>query len=82
MPSPAASVALFPQVLDLAQAQFGWAPRTSLLPPARPRRWLANANIVRYRRQIHADPYFGAPGRRGTGITPAVLVTEQEMIHG
>ena len=39
------------------------------------------ANIGRYRRQIYADPYFGAPCRRGTGITPAVLVTEQEMIH-
>jgi putative DNA primase/helicase len=41
-----------------------------------------SANIARYRRQISADPYFGAPPRLGTGITPAVLVTEQEMIHG
>jgi primase-polymerase (primpol)-like protein len=41
-----------------------------------------DANIARYRAQIHADPYFGASDRRGTGITPAVLVTEQEMIHG
>ena len=77
------SRALFPQVLDIAQAQFGWTPPHEQSPTGAPSPVVGrSANIVRYHRQIHADPYFGAPGRRGTGITPAVLVTEQEMIHG
>jgi putative DNA primase/helicase len=39
------------------------------------------AHIARYRAQINADPYFGAPERRGTGITPAILVLEKETTH-
>jgi hypothetical protein len=39
------------------------------------------ANIARYRAQINADPYFGAPERRGTGITPAILILEKESRH-
>jgi hypothetical protein len=77
------SGALFPKVLAIAQAQFGWTPPNEPCPMGATSPVVGrSANIVRYRRQIHADPYFGAPGRRGTGITPAVLVTEQEMIHG
>ena len=73
---------LFPRVLAIAQSRFGWTPpHEHALRGATSPVVGRSANIVRYRRQIHADPYFGAPGRRGTGITPAVLVTEQEMIH-
>jgi hypothetical protein len=36
------------------------------------------AAIARYRAQINRDPYFGAPERRGTGITPAILVLENK----
>ena len=66
----------FPRVLQIAEAQFGWT-------PARPRSPVRgrDANIARYRAQIYADPYFGAPERRGTGILPAVLVTEKETAH-
>jgi hypothetical protein len=36
------------------------------------------ARVARYKRQLYADPYFGAPERRAQGIPVAVLRFEEE----
>ena len=38
------------------------------------------ASIARYKRQLYADPYFGAPERRAKGI-PAAVLMYQETPH-
>ena len=58
---------------EMATAPGGPAPR-GLLHQRR-------VNIARYRAQIQRDPYFGAPERRGTGITPALLLTQKAPHH-
>ena len=38
------------------------------------------ASVARYKQQLYADPYFGAPERRGQGI-PVAVVMYKETSH-
>jgi hypothetical protein len=82
---------LFKRVVTHANTHLGasialWSAPPHDAPDLAQRQWSLlrsrAAHIARYRAQINADPYFGAPERRGTGITPAILVLEKETTHG
>jgi hypothetical protein len=70
---------------DLEAERERWleAHRTMSLPQQQTnayQRRLA-ARVAHYKQQLYADPYLGAPERRGKGIPAAVLMYDEETLH-
>jgi hypothetical protein len=66
------------------QSPVPWLQRARTLsapqPPARTYQRRQAARVARYRRQLYADPYFGAAERRAKGF-PIAILTHKETSH-
>ena len=73
---------LFTRVVALANEQFNAgihpeAPQRQHEHPSSSYQRRLAAHVARYKRQLYADPYFGAPERRAKGIPVAVLMYKE-----